>query len=113
MGYYTYYEVSFKNEPKTSEYAKKLAEINPEYFGQSYHGFGYETLEGMISGDSMKWYDHDRDMMKLSKAFPDELFILHGEGEENGDLWNAYYKDGKMEICRAETVYPEPDPFFT
>ena len=113
MGYYTYYDVSFKNEHKTSEYAKKLAEINPNYFGQSYNSLSYKTLEGMISRDSMTWYDHDRDMMKLSKAFPDETFVLYGEGEEKGDLWKGYYKNGKMEICRAQIIYPEPDSFFS
>lgn len=113
MGYYTYYEVSYKDESRGKDYAEKLAKINPDYFDCYYNGFALDCLEDLISADSMRWYDHDKDMLELSKAFPDELFILHGEGEENGDLWNAYYKNGKMQVCHAEFTYPQPDPFFT
>lgn len=110
MGYYTHYDISFKNEPMTHEYAKKLAEINPNYFGNCYGDISDQFLEDLISGNSMKWYDHDKDMLTLSKAFPDELFVLHGEGEESGDLWNTYYKNGHMQHCPATVVYPESDP---
>lgn len=110
MGYYTHYDISYKNEPKSNEYAKKLIEINPDYFGNYYGYIDSQFIEDLISGETMKWYDHDEDMIKLSQAFPDELFVLHGEGEGSGDLWNTYYKNGQMQHCPATVVYPEPDP---
>ena len=58
--------------------------------------------------DAIKWYNWKHDMIALSKRFPNILFALHGEGEENGDLWNAYFKNGKVQICEAIITY---EPF--
>ena len=52
------------------------------------------------NADSCKWYGHEDDMRKLSKRFPDYLFVLEGEGEEAG----------KMQECRAEIIFPVYDP---
>lgn len=54
-----------------------------------------------------KWYDYDIDMMKLSMRFPSLVFILHGNGESSEDLWDAYFKDGKIQYCPARIVYDE------
>ena len=37
-------------------------------------------------------------MLCLSEQFPNVIFKLHGIGEENGDIWDAYYKAGKTAI---------------
>ena len=60
--------------------------------------------------DSSKWYDHDEDMKEISAKFPGVLFVLHGEGEESCDLWDAYYLNGKMQHCQAEVIIPPFDP---
>lgn len=52
--------------------------------------------------DSCKWYEHEEDMKQLSLKFPDVLFTLRGEGEESGDVWVKYFKEGKMQISKAE-----------
>lgn len=62
------------------------------------------------SGDceqATKWYEHKRDMISFSKKHPDALFKLSGEGEESGDCWHEYYKNGKVQECKAKIVYPE------
>jgi hypothetical protein len=48
-------------------------------------------------------------MKKLSEEFPDVLFCLEGKGEENGDLWVAYYKNGKTQMCQSEVTYEPYD----
>ena len=63
----------------------------------------------IISSDSIKWYDHDEDCAEMSKHFPGVVFKLHGMGEETGDLWEAYYKEGKCQICRVQLTYAKYD----
>lgn len=60
------------------------------------------------SDEVYKWYDNENDMLLLSKEFPDVLFKLHGEGEDNEDIWNKYFMNGKMQYCPAKIVY---EPF--
>ena len=61
------------------------------------------------SCDMVKWYDHDQDMLAISKVFPDMVFMLHGNGEDSEDLWQAYYKNSRMEHCQAQIVFPKPE----
>jgi hypothetical protein len=56
-----------------------------------------------------KWYDHHDHMLKISTDYPDLIFTLKGEGEEAGDLWKKYYKNGKYQEARAQIVYEEYD----
>lgn len=55
-----------------------------------------------------KWYAWETDMKIISKNFPGVLFKLSGEGEEAGDMWEAYFKDGKMQLCKAVIAF---EPF--
>lgn len=61
------------------------------------------------SEDSGKWYDNEADMRALSLKFPGVLFTLHGEGEESGDVWKKYFRDGKAQICKARLDFPPFD----
>lgn len=60
--------------------------------------YGLGAWDYIISEDTMKWYDHDDDMMRLSQQFPDYYFFLHGQGEEFDDNWRKVYHNGKI-IC--------------
>jgi len=59
--------------------------------------------------DECKWYDHEVDMRTVSHAFPNTLFTLTGEGEENGDMWVKYFKYGKIQRAPAKITYDEFD----
>lgn len=48
-----------------------------------------------------KWYEYEKDMRKISEQFPDVIFTVSGEGEENDDIWRAYFKNGKSQYCEA------------
>jgi len=95
MGYKTYHELENDATGETAERLK--ARIESE-----------EELARAIGEDHewAKWYDHDRDMLALSKEFPDVTFILSGEGEESPDFWKTKYKDGKSFTAYGEIVYP-------
>jgi hypothetical protein len=48
-------------------------------------------------------------MRAFSKIYPNTLFKLKGEGEEAGDVWIKYFKNGKMQSCPAKITFEEYD----
>lgn len=60
--------------------------------------------------EATKWYACETDMRCLSRRFPGVLFTVTGDGEDKGDLWVAYFLDGRMQRDAAEVVYPGFDP---
>ena len=97
MGYVTNYKISFihfgKTEmPKEADVVNALNSINPYDFevGEDESPFLDDFFE-----EPIKWYDHVEDMIKLSRVFPETLFILDGWGEELGDMWRELYMDGE------------------
>lgn len=116
MGYYTSFKLSYEiREPVDDvvENFKAREGLEDKLFKtlESDNFCNYSPLIDFVNGnaDCCKWYEHDEDMVKLSKMFPGVLFTLRGEGEESGDLWVSYYLNGKHQLCKAEAVYPEFD----
>jgi hypothetical protein len=70
----------------------------------------YVLADDGSSEDSGKWYEHQEDMRKFSALHSNILFTLHGEGEENDDLWNEYYLNGKLQIAKAQIQIAPFDP---
>jgi hypothetical protein len=68
----------------------------------------YYLCEDGSGNNSGKWYSCDHDMIAVSLEIPNVLFTLHGEGEESGDIWDAYFLNGKMQKEKARIVI---DPF--
>lgn len=56
-----------------------------------------------------KWYEWEKDMLLLSKRFPEVLFCLRGEGEDHEDLWEAFFLNGAVQHCPAYITYDEFD----
>jgi hypothetical protein len=69
----------------------------------------YDNVLVSSGSDSVKWYDHDIDMTKLSEKYPTVKFVLDGEGEEQGDVWKKIFLGGKMKYLLAELVWPDED----
>lgn len=97
MGYYTNYNLTIHGASTDVEESELIQEVMADS--------GYSRL----FDDSVKWYDHENDMRNISVKYPEIIFKLHGEGEESGDIWNKYFKSGKMQECRARIVYDEFD----
>jgi hypothetical protein len=96
MGYYTRFILTVK--PKNDQIVKFFEESEQT----SLHNL-YDIWAGHF--DKITWYGHETDMRELSKKFPNHLFTLYGEGEENGDAWYKHFKNGKMQECRAKTIF--------
>jgi hypothetical protein len=59
----------------------------------------------------LTWYGHQADLAAVSAENPGVLLHLRGRGESEGDLWDLFALDGRVqhhpaEIRRSET----PDP---
>ena len=92
MGYYTDFELNYSSNER-DKVQERLEEISNGYTGND---------------SGVKWYNHEEDMKQLSREFPDILFELCGEGEESGDIWEKYFKNGKMQCCKAVLTF---EPF--
>jgi hypothetical protein len=116
MGYYTYYELSAKKDDwqyysridnidelfNDFKYVVKLSKINGKEIDlEKLHLKDLKELSffkdyhANVSDDSLKWYEYEEDMRAISKAYPEYIFELAGSGEETGDIWRDYYKNGK------------------
>lgn len=101
MGTLTNYKISFmhfgKNKmPREADVVNALNKINPYDFEV---GEDESPLLEDFFEESIKWYDHVEDMIKLSKVFPETLFIFDGWGEEIGDVWRELYMDGERVVA--------------
>ena len=95
MGYYTKFELEVANgDDHKTDYEQEIRELSD-----------YEYL----FDDVVKWYNFEEDIRAYSKNHPNTVFELSGEGEESGDLWKAYFQNGKMQMCRAKIIYDEFD----
>jgi hypothetical protein len=99
MGYYTTYHLDIKGQIPFDE---------DDIFEEIEVISGYE-LDGGVAYQ-VKWYGHDEDMTEISKKHPDLLFTLDGEGEESGDIWRKYYKNGKSQYSKPEIKFDDFDP---
>lgn len=111
MGYYTEYSMKVRNISKSE--SERLNDVLKEkdligyVFWDSYYDASHDTVE-YSSYEAQKWYDCEWDMDDISKQFPNAVFELSGEGDEYGDIWREYFKNGKHEYCRGEIVYETP-----
>lgn len=105
MGYDTRYSLTadlmigsrstklYDNEPLQAA-IKDLVTANAEA--------AYVLNEDGSSEEAGKWYEHEDEMKNFSREYPGILFTLHGEGEENEDVWNKYFLNGKVQVAKAK-----------
>lgn len=95
MGYYTRYKLETSPE---SVLEKVIESVTGEV--------RYAVGKNGSSDNRCTWYDHEEEMAGISERFPDVTFKLHGEGEQSGDIWDKYFRNGKRQTCKAEIVIP-------
>jgi hypothetical protein len=64
---------------------------------------GY-SLDNEWSLNMVKWYNHETDMRRLSARYPQWVWQLDAEGEEQGDIWRKYFHDGRMQRANSEVI---------
>lgn len=113
MGYYTDYELSALSSKKSD--GKNFDELPPHMYDAINREV--DKMDVFVGGNCSMgwnvlttWNNWEDDMVLLSRKFPDALFMLHGSGEDPEDLWNAYFINGKVQICPVIITYDEFDP---
>ena len=108
MGYYTTFKGSVSGPEDSLRRFKEDAEK-----GLTFSDYDIEFSDFFDNylryGETMKWYSHEEDMIALSKKYPNVLFSLQGEGEEPGDIWKAWYRNGRSVTAKAQITFNEPD----
>lgn len=105
MGYYTSYSLSVTGPEEFMDEFKQYAGSGAT-FGQ----YDLAVKQWLVDDlDEMKWYDWKDDVADISERFPFLLFEVTGEGEEAGDLWHAYARNGKVSVVRAQITFPKID----
>lgn len=87
MGYYT----TFKLEEVYPAVSREtiISAIQQEY------GTSYTTID-IENGDTLKWHQHEADLLAVSTKYPNIAFKICGIGEESDDIWWAEYYQGKV-----------------
>ncbi|OGM08869.1 hypothetical protein A2Z67_02570 [Candidatus Woesebacteria bacterium RBG_13_36_22] len=110
MSYYTGYNISFNPEPTIEEFNQILKDLT-ELSGYSEGTFDSRPPTPPASFISLytSWYDYEENMIAVSKKHPNILMEVNGAGENNDDLWTAWFKNGKYYRTDAEIIYPVYD----
>ena len=95
MGYYTQHDLEMIDNPVDGvDHRAEICAIS-----------GYSDP----FGEECKWYEMTAQMIEYSKNYPQSTFVISGEGEESGDIWKAYFKNGMRFEAKAELVFEEYD----
>jgi len=46
-------------------------------------------------------------MRAISQKFPQDLFIVYGDGEDNEDIWKCVFKNGQQEHLKAKITFDD------
>jgi hypothetical protein len=104
LGYDTYHRLIVLEEDGVTEVHDLL--LNDELVdGDS------TTIGNLINGnvDACHWYNSQEEMTVLSKKYPHYIFDLTGDGEDQGDIWNAFYWNGRSYRWNLEYQMPQVD----
>jgi hypothetical protein len=111
MGYETWHELEVYKADVIKDNLPILGEKCNDEIKQQFAEEITEDSGGYIFEEWEKWYDCIFDMCEFSKKYPEYIFKVHGEGEEAAnDQWDAYFWNGKHQICNAIITYPPFDP---
>lgn len=100
MGYYTRFKLETVDD---NEIDPLLNDTRAKATLKQMSGYT-NSWDGDRCEDEVSWYDWRDHLLKVSEDFPTVTFILSGEGDENGDIWTAYARNGDVEVFKLDTT---------
>lgn len=117
MSYYSYHTISLAKIKED----KKLDYINSETdfalniikdFRDNNKNAYYGIDEKGFSQQDCSWYSVDEELKEFSLKYPDIVFLLEREGEQNDDLEQSYFYRGKKQENYAVITFDDFDANF-
>jgi len=127
MGYYTQYDLSVSKHDPNKAYCGHIFNVSicpncgldttQDFYSilmtislkELFEEYEWDDLFENMFDNTCKWYDHNKDMIRISKKYSNTLFQLDGAGEESDDLWRKYFLNGNMQEVQVEVVYGKFD----
>ena len=101
--------MSYNTDNHFGIYGENLSEKYIKEFRNTCEYARYAFNEDGVPDQDCTWYDHEEDVKEFSKKHPEIIFELNGTGEESGDMWIKYFKNGKVQSCYAQITYEPYD----
>lgn len=86
MGYNTRYTFTTIEAPDLNAFRSALSDI--------------AGVDPVTCNDEMNWYDHQGQIKAAMEASGASVVVLHGEGEDQGDVWDREFRfmDGRVDV---------------
>jgi hypothetical protein len=110
MGYLTKYRLTFtasESEAKMFKLLYSAGEVTCKSYQEPIKDILDWYNEAFVGEDT--WYEHENDMLEISKNFPNILFKLEGDGQDREDIWVKYFKNGQVKTAKILIVEEDPD----
>lgn len=105
MGYYTVHTLKIKNAD--TDLLNEILNFMRRNI-DNYYGLDINKPSNFYDcSHDVKWYTHEEDMKILARKFPTATFILHGEGEDQGDIWEELYEGNISKSRRIIQVWSD------
>ena len=105
MGYDTHYKFrTLEVGPSEGELIEEVASAEEAFRQECERSDNFEFAFG---GDRCTWYDHESDMLEVSKRHSHLVFVLDGNGDEGDDVWRKYFFRGSV-LLEQRTQMPKP-----
>lgn len=110
MGYLTDFKLHVRKTDGSIDHLPKIDDLG------GYGDWASSSLDwpqpGVAHLNEVKWYEHEDDMIALSKDHPELVWVLDGEGEDQGDVWRKFFYRGNLWTWRLpSTEPPELNPY--
>ena len=96
---------------KSLGFAKKVPtnpfSISSEFYLKEILDYIESNYTFDLSGEYYSWPTFEKDMCEVSLNFPNRIIKVHGEGDANKDIWDAWFLNGKFTKKQYEVKTPE------
>ena len=100
MSYKTEYRMNWEGESPTIEEVAAYAIDGIPASSPEYRDHHRRWEQRVLGGAWEEWYEHQLDMAKISRNWPDTRFELRMDGDNPGDVCLEYHLNGQVQMVQ-------------